>query len=415
MTVALSLAGVSQALNITCAAPATLGTVSIRVAGSPNVKNFTEIVTKPGTKTFDILGTATNGVDKNGTERAIEPESLKVVSGTGTVNADGTISVAAPAPGQTSEVVYELCAGEVVVTPAQDGVDEVQVITFDRASASSQDFKRTAAFTLGFGEESSDPIWSVRNTLTGNMVTGPAPRNWQNRANDYILFHEFRFPSADAVKAALEGIPGIGAGNVEVVELPREINRINRYKVTFVGALKQKDVPELEVTNHYSLPPQELLADLLELAGELTGGEEPGGSTTTTTIPGGLSLTEYYEELNKDAQRALNRGDFAGYLELTGQALQLIADNPTAFIDIQAAIAAIGELFPPGPVLSTETPGEPETAAEVQQLCSQGVISLSTTATSAEDAAAAAAAPPAGAAGAPAANAATGAPIKITG
>jgi hypothetical protein len=73
--------------------------------------------------------------------------------------------------------------------------------------------------------------------------------------------------TAAELKAILEAHEKIGAGNVEVTGGPGGAAAVTPYLITFKGALKEKDVPALEVVNK-----------------EVTGGA--GTVVVTTVTPG---------------------------------------------------------------------------------------------------------------------------------
>src|SRR5690606_35079602 len=82
---------------------------------------------------------------------------------------------------------------------------------------------------------------------------------------------DYKAPSANDIRSALEALPSIGAGNVEVTKVGGE------FTVTFVGAKAEQDVPSIELGQWYAVPPQELLdrisAAIAGLAGSLGGGD----------------------------------------------------------------------------------------------------------------------------------------------
>ena len=391
MTVSLAIAGSVQTLNITCDAPSTLATVAITVAGAPVLGNTPDnpapeledrVSTEEGTiEKFDVLGKAKQGVSKSGVPQPIVPESLKIVEGEGTVNADGTIDVPAPAPGLANAVTYELCAPEVESEPAFPGADEVQTVKLD-LDRSAEALKRGVAFTFGFEGEKSIPVWTTKN-VWGIPLTGWVPAPWENNANTYILGHHFHFPTAAVVRSALESISGIGAGNVEVAPVSGGGYHSKSYDVTFVGALAKSDVPQLSIADFYSIPPQEILGSLIGLAGSLGGSSDGDADATTTTgvtttIPGGMTVKDYFDKLMFQAGEQIKRGDLVGYGQTVDKIVTLFSENPTEIIDIQAAIAILTSLFPKAPGIATSTPGEEPRDAKIQALCSQGVITVST-------------------------------------
>lgn len=384
-TIAVDLSGQAREINIACSASGTVATTSIKIPGSPEIVQPITLSAQPGeTVTVDVLGQyVTNGVDENGNELPVDPSSLKVIEGPASV-VNGQIQLTAGDAGTTTSATFEVCAGTL------PGVNEVQRITID---PSNDAMRRSVGFTLTYGEEETAPIWLARKwkefpeeggSLLGNIFnaifvgllsehqdiggtypeTYPVPVDW--RAESFAYFFTDRFePTPELIQDALESLPGIGEGGVEVTGVEGEPFT---FDITFVGPNAEKDVDSVGVGNYYSILPRETLTFILEQAQGLLGGD---GEDDGPAIPEGLTLQEYADQLRDE----LNAAVLSGNLDLAGEKLNalvaILPDLLISNIDVDAVIAFITGLFPQPPTVVTTVSGE-----EPTPICSQGVIDV---------------------------------------
>ena len=371
-TIGVSLAGKALNLNIACKAAALVASTPIKVAGAPDLKPLEATASSGQTVPFDVVASARPG------RTPLLPSSLKTLDANGKV-VNGKLVVTAGKAGSTTTANYLLCGQPFKVSDAEPGVSEVQKLVLD---LNYDTFKRGMAFTLKSGEDETDLLWTAKLgflgvvgglTLPSSVPTGPggAPASewWPNEANRYALGTEYQALSAADVQSALESLPSIGKGNVEVT---KPIPSVQTFVVSFKGALAEKDVPAVEVGTFLSVLPQETKDQLIGLAGSLGGGGGSGGSgSPSTTIPGGLTGDQYIQLLQQQAGELLAAGDFNGAGDKLAESIRVALNNALGNIDVNEAVAAINGLFPAKPQVSTETGGEEPVEAKFQDLCAQ--------------------------------------------
>lgn len=157
-------------------------------------------------------------------------------------------------------------------TTGSPGINETQTVILGGAAATG------GSFTLTYNTETSVPI-SVN-------------------------------ASAQSVRAALEGIPGIGVGNVNVVK-----NAPYNWVITFQGALGGQDVPLLTGVGAYSTS--------VAIDGEL-GLSPPLFGGVSTNIP---------VKINGDMTRISVANAIDAALEITLAAQRLEASNGSSYVD----------------------------------------------------------------------------------
>jgi hypothetical protein len=380
-TIATEVAAIGKInVNLICSAPGTVAVTNIPIPGAPVI---TQPIAVSGTAnqpiTVDVLGQfvkpGTNDEDPPRT-LPVDPASLKVLEGPAEVK-DGKIVVTAA---ESASVLFEVCA-----TESLPGVNEVQRLTID---PTSELLKKGVAFTLKAGNEVTKPIDLVGfdpiAALLGLPVAfNPAdadptnPQVWKDNANKYI-FSKHELPSPADIKTALEALPSIGAGGVEVYTVdksstdPEQLDKplpAGQYDIVFTGRNGEKDVPELTFGNWWSIFPQEVLDELLSLVNSIGGGGGGGASP----VPPGMTTQQYFDELIAQFRAALDAGNW----DLAGQKLgaalalvpRLILDAVLANID--EILSFITGLFTVEPVVATQVNGE-----EPLGICSQGVIDV---------------------------------------
>ncbi len=413
--VALSVAGTAATVGIDCSTAVTIASIPVKVAGSPDIVQPISVESTPGQpSTVDVLGQyVTNGFTKDGVEQQVDPSTLKIVEGDARIEG-GKIVATGPEAGTSTDVTFEVCAGTIQVAEAEAGITDIQEmrIFFDPASQAT---RRQFGVRMALGTEQSPPIWSYRaNPLLPPIFSmgfppptppadedrpADAPDNWQSwwqqflaDNNGYVFFTSFEYPSPAQVQAALEAIPGIGAGNVKVSggevvsngggNVPEGVTlkdalEYRPYTVEFSGDLAEQSVDQLSVARLYSFFPVEVRDSLLALAGSLGGDEEGGeGGGPTVPIPDGLTVQEYVEQLNYEAGVKLQNGDLIGYFATVDTLLTVITENLGALIDVGAVTTLLADIFQPPPEVVTVQEGADPVEAKFQELCSQGVVTL---------------------------------------
>lgn len=273
----------------------------------------------------------------------------------------------------------------------------------------NQALKREIGSRFAFNGQSADKVvWSRDFNFLLPEPTPPKDetvpegrRSWWERYlgnNAFnILVTPHKYPTAAAMQAGLESIPTIGAGNVKVTagdvvsngagNVPEGVvlkgsNQYKPYTVEFTGALANKAVDQITVGTLYSVLAQEVKASLFNLAGALgegDAGDGEGGGGDKTPIPEGLTAKEYADQLFAEAGRLGSQKpipDFAGWLTTIQLAFKVLGENIGDMIDIPAMTALLGELFQAPAGVATTTQGEDPTPEEFQELCSQGIVTL---------------------------------------
>lgn len=363
-TIAVALAGKALDLNIVCSTPALVASSPIKVAGAPDIVQPIETKAEASAEaSIDVLGQFV----KPG-RTPIVPSTLRVVDGPAKV-VDGKLVVTAGAAGTTTSATFEVCGQPFKVADAVPGVSEVQHLSLD---ANLDAFKRGIAFTLKSGEEETAVIWSAEPSflgfLAGVKTSGPIPANWAEQANNYALWTQYLSPSAATIQSALEGLPSIGAGNVKVTKTSPTRPE---YDVEYIGATAEKEMPELKYGQFASVLPQETLEGLIGLAGSLGG-----SSSSTTTIPGGLTPQEYADRLVAEAGDLVAAGDFNAAGDKLSEAIRVSFSNALANINVQEVVGSLTAIFPTKPSVTTLTPGTEPIAEQFQDLCAQGAAAV---------------------------------------
>ena len=377
-------------LNITCA-PTGSNLIAKTSVKDPDAPTFTpEIIplatTAGGVATVNLLEGTPPIITPGKTP--LVPESLKIVeapsAGEATIT-NGVFSFTAPAADGTYSTTVEICG-----VPKEDagapGVSEIQNLVLGDNWAPIGSYgldRRPIAFSLKFDGKETPLIWAS-DDLGG---PAPTPENWApatspgqvGRYSDLFFGRSvYRGITAAQVQSALEGLPNIGAGNVEVVAETNNAaapNLVTNFKINYKGALAEQDVPALTLGQWYSVLPQEALTRINESVQELI-------PAPATTVPG---APEPVDPLGGRTGQALN--DFIIQRILTGTFTPEIS---AAFVKVvlidpltaaaPALIAAINGLFPKviDPVAVPVVAGEAPTKAA--PLCSQGIIEVTVTA-----------------------------------
>ncbi len=355
------------------------------------------------TVTVDLLGDViTPG------KTPLLPESLKIVeeptAGSASLS-NGVLSFTAPAQGGTFTTTVEVCGApkDEAGTP---GVNETQLLTLGEnwtAVGTGGGLPivggglnpRPIAFSLKVGDEETRLIWTAEHALLPGLIAmplngkTPTPENWAPEktpglVNQYATDTRYKGVAAADVQAALEALPSIGAGNVEVTELKQNAdkpNLVTGLQVTYVGAKGEQDIPSIELGQWYSVPPQEVLdrisAVISGLAGSL-GAEDPDA-------PPPSEFEAFLDTLDKGSAADQAKADKAmGDKILAG----IVSGTPvpggdwSAYILFKLNIGALvpqltaflNSLFPQKVAASTVEQGEAPTPP--QPLCAQGIVEV---------------------------------------
>jgi hypothetical protein len=386
-TIGIDVAGERKNVNVSCQASGTAATTTVKIPGSPDIQQPIALDAQPGqTVSVDVLGQFVTPGTVGDRTIPVDPASLKVLEGPATVQG-GSLSITAGAAGSTTSAVFEVCA-----TEPEPGSDEVQRLVID---PSNDAMRRTVGFTLKYGDAETDPIWLARKwkefpeeggNLFGNLFNAiylgeaakfhpelagqpypavyPKPVDWRGESFGFFFTDRFA-PSVEQIDGAIESLPGIGAGGVEVRAVDGEPFS---FDVVFNGAeTAQRDVEQLALGSAYTILPRETLELILEEAQGLLnggGGEEP-------TIPDGLTLEEYANQLRDELNAALAAGDLATAQAKFAELVAILPDLLLSNIDTDAVISFITGLFPSPPSVATTTAGEAPTPR-----CSQGIVDV---------------------------------------
>ncbi|MCO5316845.1 MAG: hypothetical protein M9942_00240 [Microthrixaceae bacterium] len=404
-TIQLTSGPLTDPLNLKCSTGATVLSIPVKVAGSPDIVQPIEVATQPGEQvSLDVLSEyVTNGMTKDGVEQQVDPSTLKVLEGDAQI-VDGQLVATGPAAGETTDVTFEVCAGTIKIADADPGTTEVQEIRLF-LDPNAQALKREMGSRFAFAGESADKVvWSMDFPFPFTEPNPPKDEEvpegkdswWQKNVNNFIL-NPHTWPTAAEMEAGLESIPTIGAGNVEVTRgdivsnangnVPEGVTlkggmQYRPYVVTFAGELANKAHDQITVAQLYSFLPTEIKAQLLSLADSLGGDDEGDGEgdgepgEEPTPIPDGLTAKQYVDQLSAEAGRLGAAGDIAGWLETIQLMFKVIGENVGDLIDISEVTALLNDVFQPNPEIVTLTQGEDPTPEQFQDLCSQGIVTL---------------------------------------
>lgn len=349
-------------ITVTCAASGLLGSTAVRPPGSP-------IVT-PNPLTVNVAAGASTTVNLDDGSLVTPDEgnpimwdSLRLAGNPtgGTASLSGrTVNFTAPAENGSYDLTFEVCGAPRSV-PGSPGTDETQTLAFADARY-SRDFPNAhpLAFTLKFEDQETAPIITSFFDLDilGNVTTFPYVPGDEASRNLHILGGRFAPPSAATVRAALEALPNIAPGDIEVSGGPTSLNDLTvPYSITFTGDLAKADVAQVTVGTWDTWLPNEGLQAVLEAASGLGG--DGGGEVPPTVdesfaalVNQTISVEQFWTQVWARVQHDIIQG-----------------------IDVQGILDAVLQLFPKVPVTSTAVTGEPVIPeSSTGPLCSQGVV-----------------------------------------
>jgi len=406
MTVSLSVPSAGDFnLNLTCGVDGS-NLIAKTTVKDPDAPVFNPEVVKletaaGGTATVDLLNTVI-GAGKT----PLLPETLEIVeppsAGTATIT-NGVFSFTAPAAGGTYSTTVQIC-GAPKSESGTPGISEVQTLTLgenwtDIGTGGGLPIvgqalnPRPVAFSLKVGDQETALIWVAEHAILPGLLPVPltdewgteliptaanwAPEDGPGLVNKYATDTRYRGVSAAQIQAALEALPNVGVGNVEVTEVTTG-SKVTGFSVTYKGTLAAQDVPAVSLGQWYSVPPQEVLdrisAAIASLAGGLGGDDEGTPPSAYEDFLATLNPSDGYDQVRADNRLAENLvagtasdGDFSAWLMFKINIGELIP-QVSKFLN---------SLFPQKIAADTTTPGEaPEPP---QPLCAQGIIDVTVT------------------------------------
>ena len=394
LTTTLAVSGQNFVLDLTCAVDGS-NLIAKTTVKDPDAPTFTpEVIplstNAGGTATVDLL----NGVITPG-KTPLLPDSLEIVeqpsAGQATIT-NGVFSFTAPAEAGTYSTTVQIC-GAPKAEAGTPGVNEVQTLTLGSNWDGPGLFgaaifnPRPVAFSLKVGDQETALIWTAeRNVLPGiplPLDATPTPTNWApdgsaGLVGEYAFWTHFKPAAAAEVQAALEALPNVGVGNVEVTEVKgneERPNLVTGFLVTYKGALAEQDVPAVALGQWYSVPPQEVLDKISAAVAALA--PTLGGDPDAPPGPlDGLTGQQADDYIGTKFVASLTGGpevtpqEWAGWVKI-----KLIDPILEAVPEI---IAFINGLFPIKLAVATTTQGEAPEPPE--PLCAQGIIDVTVTA-----------------------------------
>lgn len=310
-------------------------------------------------------------------------ETLRIVDqpagSDATIDEDGVLRLTAPSAAGTYSTTIEVC-GAPKPESGIPGVDEVQSLRFGANWAgwgSGGLTPRPVAFTLKVGEEETRLIWATDKGL----LEEPTPQNWApvdsgGLVGQYALFTAYRNPYLADVRAALEALPSVGAGNVEVTEdLDPDTSALVGYRVRYVGARAEQDVPAISLGQWYSVPPQEVLDRISAAITDVTGSLGGDGAPADPTALDGMSIPDADKYIGDKLLASILGGPQVTDAEWQAWVKLRVLDPLTAAAP--GILAFINSLFPVK--LAAETVAEGEAATPPPPLCAQGIVEVTVT------------------------------------
>ena len=330
-------------ITMECTAAGTIGSTSVQAPGAPNVDlggmngySFTKqlaAVTVQGSPSV----TPDNG-------NPILPDSVKITgppSGGLVAVWQGKVLFYSEQPGLYT-VPTEVC-GVSMPVPLVPGKDEVQTLTWDKLGYSGQTLNaHPIALTLKYAGQETAPI-----SLSREWNGQPSPIVGDFLSRSFSTFH---LPTASEVETALEALPAIGSGGVNVVQAAKG------YEIHFAGALARKDVGPVEVGTWTTWLDQESKAAVDKAKDAFLNPPKPapGAGPTTTTQAAPASLNDLLTQL---VSGQISSDKF-------GEALSaLLLASVVSGLDVPGLLRTLAEIFPSPPILATSIPGEPDIAA----------------------------------------------------
>lgn len=324
-----------NALTVTCSSNKPGGTTAVQIPGSPNVQQPMYQVAWAGTVVgLPLVGNTITPDDGN----PVQTDTLKLTSQApnGGYGATGGGAAFFLAPNQTGfyQPQYNVCAPSRTV-PTVPGVNAVQSLTWPENYVGRDLNVHPLGMSLRFKGETTPVI-----PLSFDLANNPTPAEPQLLE---ALTSHFVAPSAATIQAALEKLPTIGAGNVQVTAAAK-----GGYTITFVGQLGLSDQPKVEIVNYTSWLPADGLAKIMAVLTPAPPAPGPGPTTTTTTIPDRTP-----DELNQ----LLLAGKIT-FEEWGAGQLNYIKNQIIKGATTPEALKALTAMFPKPPEVAETTPGK---------------------------------------------------------
>ncbi len=338
------VAGIAKVgtLSLTCSAQGLLSSTAIQVPGSPNTPALIEAQPIVGGNTagIPIIGRPDVTPDDN---NPIQPETLKVLrSEGGAFVKNGWLVQPTTEAGGVLTNDLEVCAPERPV-PEVPGTDEVQTLAWTGTFGGKPLNAHPLSMTLKFGDAETKAI--SLSTLLGGIPGTEA-------------FGNFQAPSASTIQKALEALPNIGAGNIEVTKVA------TGYEFHFKGALGTADQVGITIGSWKTQAPYEQYGKIQAAISELTA-PKPPPDPNAPVDPGATDLT--VEQLQ--AELLAGKITFDQFSAKFGSAL---GNSIIKGIPVTAALDFINDVFPQPPALGTKVVGEPTIPATTTgPLCTQ--------------------------------------------
>ena len=344
------VAGVKiNSLTVTCGGSKEFATTAVQIPGSPNVTQPLYQVAYTAT----VVGRPLIGKDvtpDNG--NPITSDSLALTSqapngGYSAVGGGAAFFLAPREPGLYN-AQYSVCAASKTV-PEVPGVNTVQSLSIPPTVTDTFINPHPIAMSLQFKGAKTAPI-----SLASFLGT-PSPTNANLLGFVDQFLAKYTPPAAGTIQAALESLPTIGKGNVQVTGS-------GPWTITLVGALGKSEQPKVEVVDFLSWLPAD---GLQQVIGALKPAEPAPGTPTTTAPP-----VETIASL--DAKLASGQITLQQWLD--GR-LGLLKNDIIAGATSPATITALTALFPKSPEVVITTDGKatvPQT--ETGPLCTAFTI-----------------------------------------
>lgn len=344
------VAGVKiNSLTVTCGGSKEFATTAVQIPGSPNVTQPLYQVAY----TASVVGRPLIGKDvtpDNG--NPITSDSLALTSqapngGYSAVGGGAAFFLAPREPGLYN-AQYNVCAASKTV-PEVPGVNTVETLTIPPTVTDTFINPHPIAMSLKFKGATTAPI------SLASFLGNPSPTNANLLGFVDQFLAKYTAPAAGTIQAALEALPTIGKGNVQVTGS-------GPWNITFVGALGLSEQPKVEVVDFLSWLPAD---GLQQVIGALKPADpKPGDPTTTTAVP----------ETQASLDAKLGTGQITLQQWLDGR-LNLLKGDIIAGATSPATITALTALFPKAPEIAIATDGKatvPQT--ETGPLCTAFTI-----------------------------------------
>jgi hypothetical protein len=344
-------------VSLGCDVQGLIASTVVQVKGTPSTPAVIDGPTVAGgqTSTIDLLGRS-DFVPDDG--NPILPDSLRITKAAGGATIVGGALVQPTAiEGGTYVNEVELCAAP-RLTADTPGISELQKLTFPGKYAVKPGLELFNPHPLGMrlsfnGEQTAEiPL----TTLYGTGLE---------------FFGQFQAPGARDIERALEALPSIAPGDIDVV---REDD--GSYSFTFAGKLAESDQPEIELSDWRTQLDYSAYEGILEAVRGLTGGGGSAASTTATLAavvaatpdPSATDMT--LDQLSAELQAG--RISVEEFFAKFGSALK---NSIIKALPINDILQTLEQLFPQPPKITTNRIGEkPIPGESTGPLCTNFIV-----------------------------------------